>query len=135
MEENLKRFRKSMEKTTFKQLNFTDQHQQNVRNKINKLTISDEEVFLAVMQLLVHEKTGYDLTKHLRGRGILKFEDNEGFVYTLLHRLEQNNCLQARWDESEGKHYQLNNRGRKLLLKAEKNNVKKHVVLRELLEG
>ncbi|UGB28700.1 PadR family transcriptional regulator [Metabacillus sp. B2-18] len=135
MEDRLKRLRKSMEKTTFKQLNFTDQHQQNVQNKINKLTISDEEVFLAVMQLLVHEKTGYDLTKHLRGRGILKFEDNEGFIYTLLHRLEQNNCLLARWDESEGKHYQLNNRGRKLLHKAEKNNVKKHVVLRELLEG
>ncbi|MFD2212218.1 PadR family transcriptional regulator [Metabacillus endolithicus] len=135
MEDRLKGLRKSMEKTAFKQLDFTEKHQDHVRIKMKKLKSSDDEVFLAVMQLLVHEKTGYDLLKHIRGRGILKFEDNEGFIYTLLHRLEQNNCLLSRWDDSEGKHYQLNNKGRKLLQKAEKNSEKKHVVLRELLEG
>ncbi|MBO1511523.1 PadR family transcriptional regulator [Metabacillus bambusae] len=135
MEDRLKNLRKSMEKTTFKQLIFTEQHQCNIRKKINKLNISDEEVLLAVMQLLVHEKTGYELTKHLRGRGILKFEDNEGFLYTLLHRLEQKNCLLTRWDESEAKQYQLNDRGRKILQRAENKQIKKRVVLKELLEG
>lgn len=135
MEERLKRLRKSMDKTTFNQLNFTEQHRKDIREKINKLNVSDEEVLLAVMQLLVHEKTGYELAKHMRGRGIRKFEDNEGFLYTLLHRLEQTNCLQSRWVESEAKHYRLNDRGRKLLRRAEKKITKKRFVLKELLEG
>lgn len=135
MEDRLKNLRKSMEKTRFKQLIFTEQQQCNIQKKINKLNINDEEVLLAMMQLLVHEKTGYELTKLLRGRGILKFEDNEGLLYTLLHRLEQKNCLLTRWDESETKQYQLNDRGRKILQKAENKQIKKRVVLKELLEG
>ena len=36
------------------------------------------------MQLLVEEKTGYELMQFLHGRGIRKFEDNEGSLYTLV---------------------------------------------------
>jgi hypothetical protein len=135
MEDRLKRLRKSMEKTAFNQLNFTEQHRKDIREKINRLNESDEDILLAVMQLLVHEKTGYELAKHLRGRGIRKFEDNEGFLYTLLHRLEQINCLQSRWDGTEAKHYRLTDKGRKILRKAENRRTKKRYVLKELLEG
>jgi hypothetical protein len=135
MEDRLKRLRKSMEKTTFNELNFTEQHRKDIREKINRLNESDEDILLAVMQLLVHEKTGYELAKHLRGRGIRKFEDNEGFLYTLLHRLEQINCLQSRWDGKETKHYRLTDKGRKILRKAENRRTKKRYVLKELLEG
>jgi DNA-binding PadR family transcriptional regulator len=135
MEERLKNFKKSMDKTVFAKLTFSEQHQKQIREKISKEDHSEEDILLSVMQLLIHEKTGYELAKFLRWRGIQKFEDNEGFLYTLLHRLEQKGCLQSRWVESEAKYYLLNDKGRKILRKAEKKQIKKRFVLKEWLEG
>ncbi|MBS4177875.1 PadR family transcriptional regulator [Lederbergia citrea] len=135
MEDRLKNLRKSMEKTTFNQLKFTEQQRKDIREKINKQNESEEDILLAIMQLLVLEKTGFELAKYLRSRGIQKFENNEGLLYTLLHRLEQSGCLQSNWDESAAKHYKLNDKGRKILRKAEKKQTKKRFVLTELLEG
>lgn len=135
MENRLKNLKKSMDNTTFTQLNFTEQHRTEIRKKINKQNESDEDIFLAVMQLLVHEKTGFELATYLRGRGIQKFEDNEGFLYTLLHRLEKKGCLKSNWDESEAKYYRLSDKGKKILRKAENTQTKKRLVLKELWEG
>ena len=134
MEDRLKGLRKSMEKTTFKQLNFSEQHCKQVYEKINKPYESEEDIFLAALQLLIHEKTGYELAQLLRGRGIQKFEGNEGFLYTLLHRLEQNGVIKSSWDHSGAKYYQLNDKGRKILRKAEKNSAKKRFILKELIQ-
>nr|WP_295970274.1 PadR family transcriptional regulator [uncultured Bacillus sp.] len=134
MEERLKRLRKSMEKTTFKHLNFSDQHRKQVLEKINKQYESEEDPFLAILQLLVYEKTGYELIQLLRGRGIQKFEGNEGFLYTLLHRLEHNHFIQSSWDHSGAKYYQLNDKGRKILRKTEKISTKKRFILKELTQ-
>ncbi|MGE8207491.1 PadR family transcriptional regulator [Heyndrickxia sp. NPDC080065] len=135
MDDRLKNLRKSMEKTVFNQLEFTGQHRKKVREKIYKQYESEEDIFFAVLQLLVSEKTGYELVQSIRGRGIQTFEDNEGFVYTVLHRLEQTGCLQSRWDEHEAKYYQLNNKGRRILQKEEKRLTKNRFILNELFEG
>lgn len=124
-----------MDKRTFTDMNFSDQHQNAIRKEINQLEVSDEEILLAVMQLLVQEKTGHELTVLLRGRGIQKFENNEGFLYTLLHRLEQSGCIQTNWDDSGAKYYWLKDKGRKLLIKAEQKRAKHQLVFKELLEG
>ncbi|EMA6342259.1 PadR family transcriptional regulator [Bacillus cytotoxicus] len=134
MEERLKGLRKSMEKTTFKHLNFSDQHRKQVYEEINKPYENEEDIFLAVLQLLMNEKTGYELASLLRGRGIRKFEENEGFLYTLLHRLEQNRFIQSSWDHSGAKYYQLNNKGRKILRKAEKDFVKTRFIWKEFIQ-
>lgn len=135
MEDRLKILKKAMDQGTFTQLNFTEQHRRNIHRKIKQQVENDEDIVLAVMQLLVHEKTGFELTKLLRGRGIQKFEDNEGFLYTLLHRLEQSGSIQSSWTEAEAKYYQLTDKGRKVLRKAEKKQNKKQVVFKELFEG
>jgi hypothetical protein len=134
MEDRLKNLKKAMDQRAFSQLNFTEKHRRNIREKINQQTENDEDILLAVMQLLVHEKTGFELTKLLRGRGIRKFEDNEGFLYTFLHRLEQSGSIQSSWTEDEAKYYQLTDIGRKVLRKIEKKQNKKQVVLKELFE-
>ena len=72
MEDRLKGLRKSMEKTTFKQLNFSEQHRKQVYEKINKPYENEEDIFLAVLQLLIHEKTGYELVQLLRREGYSK---------------------------------------------------------------
>jgi DNA-binding PadR family transcriptional regulator len=72
--------------------------------------------------------------KQLRGRGIKKFEDNEGFLYTLLQRLEQSGSIQSVWREDEAIYYQLTDKGRKVLRKADKRQTKNQVVWKELFE-
>ncbi|EKN70078.1 lineage-specific thermal regulator protein [Neobacillus bataviensis LMG 21833] len=135
MEDRLKNLKKSMDRTTFAQLNFTEKHRKDIREKINKQDENEEDILFAVMQLLVQEKTGFELAKLLRGRGVRKFEDNEGFLYILLHRLEQNQCIQAAWNESEAKYYRLTDKGRKILQKAAKKQTKNRFAFHELLEG
>ncbi|MEH7179770.1 PadR family transcriptional regulator [Neobacillus vireti] len=135
MEDRLKNLKKVMDKRTFTDLNFSDKHQKAIRKKINHLEVSDEEILLALMQLLVQEKTGHELTSLLRARGIQKFENNEGFLYTLLHRLEQSGSIETNWDENGAKYYWLKDKGRKLLNKAEQKRTKRRFVFKELLEG
>ena len=62
----------------------------------------------------MNEKSGYELMQLLRGRGIQKFEGDEGSLYTLLHRLEQNRFIQSSWDHAGAKYYQLNDKGNKI---------------------
>ncbi|MHC2832213.1 PadR family transcriptional regulator [Bacillus sp. F9_6S_D1_P_5] len=134
MENRLKGLRKSMENTTFKHLSFSDQHRKRVREKINASHEKEEDISLAILQLLSNEKTGYELSQLLRGRGIRKFEGNEGFLYTVLHRLEQNRFIQSSWDHEGAKYYQLNDKGRKMLRKAEKNAKKVQFILKGLVQ-
>ncbi|MFE9079608.1 PadR family transcriptional regulator [Bacillus mobilis] len=134
MEDRLKGLRKSMENTTFKHLSFSDQHRKRAREKINASNEKEEDISLAILQLLSNEKTGYELSKLLRGRGIRKFEGNEGFLYTVLHRLEQNRFIQSSWDHEGAKYYQLNDKGRKMLRKAEKNATKVQFILKGLVQ-
>ncbi|HFK1764319.1 lineage-specific thermal regulator protein [Bacillus wiedmannii] len=134
MEDRLKGLRKSMKNTTFKHLSFSDQHRKRVREKINASNEKEEDISLAILQLLSNEKTGYELSQLLRGRGIRKFEGNEGFLYTVLHRLEQNHFIQSSWDHEGAKYYQLNDKGRKMLRKAEKNATKVQFILKGLVQ-
>lgn len=134
MEDRLKGLRKSMENTTFKHLSFSDQHRKRVREKINQSSEKEEDILLAVLQLLMNEKTGYELMQLLRGRGIQKLEGNEGTLYTVLHRLEKNRFIQSSWDHTGAKYYQLNDKGNKMLRKAEKNAIKARFILKGLVQ-
>lgn len=122
-----------MKKQSFQQLQFTHKHRQRVLNDIKKHGQTDEEVLLAVLQLLTHKKTGFELTNHLRSRGIHRFEEEQGFLYTLLHGLEQKQYVKAAWDDSQTKYYVLNDKGRKVLQKAEAKSPT--FLLKELLQG
>ncbi|WP_110113852.1 PadR family transcriptional regulator [Bacillus sp. CGMCC 1.16541] len=133
MEKQLKNLKAVMKKNSFKELQFTDKHRQRVLNEIKKPNQSDEEVLLAILQLLTHKKTGFELMNHLRSRGIHRFEDEQGFLYTLLHGLEQKQYVKAEWNDSQTKYYVLNNKGRKVLQKAESKS--SAFLVKELLQG
>ncbi|WP_391201730.1 PadR family transcriptional regulator [Psychrobacillus sp. L4] len=133
MDERLKNLRKTIDKTTFSELKFTEQHRKAIREKMFEEE-KEDAIFLAVMQLLVQEKTGYEIVKLLRGRGIRKFEENEGIVYTLLHQLEQDGYLHSSWNDSNVKYYRLNNKGTKLLRKSEKQSTTKTFSFKKLVE-
>lgn len=135
MENRLKGLRKSMEKTTFNQLNFSDHLRNQVHEKIKYEKEREEDIYLAILQILLNEKTGYELVQLLRTRGIQKFVGNEGTLYTLLHGLEKNNYLRSTWDDAGEKRYQINDKGRKILQKTEAPNQGKRFSLKELVEG
>ncbi|NGY86857.1 PadR family transcriptional regulator [Bacillus megaterium] len=111
MDKRLKNLRKTMDREVFAQLKFTESHKKSIREKIKQETHSDEEILIAMMRLLVQEKTGYELVSLLQSRGILDFKENEGSLYVILHRLELKGILTSSWQEDGAKFYQLNKKG------------------------
>ncbi|MGG3926762.1 PadR family transcriptional regulator [Metabacillus fastidiosus] len=134
MEERLKKLKTSMQKNTFHQLNFNDTHKHNIYKKIKEHNTGKEDLYLAIFQLLREEKTGVELLKYLRGRGVQNFEENEGFLYSVLHQLENKGYLKSRWDENQFKYYSISEKGQKLLRKAEKERFTNRFTLKHLLE-
>ncbi|WP_195696371.1 PadR family transcriptional regulator [Priestia megaterium] len=135
MDKRLKNLRKTMNREVFAQLKFTENHKKSIHEKIKQETHSDEEILIAMMQLLVQEKTGYELVSLLQSRGILNFKENEGALYVILHRLELKGLLTSSWQGGDAKFYQLNKKGRKLLKKVEEQPSSNHLSFKEILEG
>jgi DNA-binding PadR family transcriptional regulator len=134
MEERLNKLRKSMEKSTFKELSFSEKMRKEIHKQINMPDESDDLLTVAILQLLLHEKTGYELTGLLRSRGFKKFENNEGTLYTMLHTLEQTRFISAYWNSEGTKFYQIIDKGRKYLRKQEKESSSGRIVIKGLLE-
>ncbi len=111
---DLNNLRRSMKKTTFKELEFTEHQRQTVQQKIEQLA-SIENLRLAVLPLLKQQKTGYELTHLLHSRGMTELEKNEGMLYVLLHLLEQEGLIHAHWSNGGEKLYVLSNQGKKSL--------------------
>ncbi|MFJ7953546.1 PadR family transcriptional regulator [Lysinibacillus sp. NPDC096418] len=125
---DLNNLRKSMKKTTFKKLEFKDNHRQAVLEKIAQLS-EIEDVRLAVLQLLMQQKTGYELTQLLLARGMKGIERNEGALYALLHQLEQEGQVYAHWSDEGEKFYVLSKQGEKLLKKPSSNKFARKILL------
>ncbi|NKE03904.1 PadR family transcriptional regulator [Mesobacillus selenatarsenatis] len=134
MENRLNKLRKSMEKSTFKELSFSEKMTKEIHKQINFPDESDEVITLSILQLLLKEKTGYELTGLLRSRGFKKFEDNEGSLYTILHSLEQKRLIASCWNREGTKFYQVIDKGRKYLRKQEKTSATRRIVMKGLLE-
>ncbi|EIT84390.1 lineage-specific thermal regulator protein [Fictibacillus macauensis ZFHKF-1] len=115
MEERLRQLQKKMNQSTFASLSFTNQHRKNIIEKIKHEQEREEDVLLALMQLLQTRQTGFELAQNMRRRGFLTYENNEGALYVVLHRLEREGCIVANWTEDGGKYYELAKKGRKAL--------------------
>lgn len=133
MDNRLHKLRKSMEKSTFDQLKFSDRIREQVKREIKRPIENDDDVILAILQLLHHQKTGFDLTSLLRARGFQNYENKEGFLYTVLHRLEQSSFIRSAWYDDGTKFYEINDKGKKLVRKAEKSVTAKSFNIKELL--
>lgn len=127
---DLNNLRKSMKKTTFKGLEFTDLHRQAVQEKIEQF-VSVEDLRQVVLQLLTQQKTGYELTQLLHSRGLKGIEKNEGVLYVLLHQLEQDGQICAFWSDEGEKYYVLSKQGEKSLAQVSP----KKLAWKSLLQG
>lgn len=134
MEDRLKNFKKAMKRTVLQDLTFTEKHKSSIRRQISYPSISEEGVLVAIFQLLKEKRTGFELNRLLRARGIEKFENEEGFLYMSLHRLEHKGYLHTHWIEPDVKYYQLNAKGLKMLNNLENEGNYEAYFLNEILE-
>ncbi|MBS4205956.1 PadR family transcriptional regulator [Lederbergia citrea] len=132
MEERLRKLKKNK---ISNELQFTNRHRENIYKAIQREEDKNEDVFLAILQLLSNKKTGFELLQTLIGRGIKKFVENEGSLYLLLHELEQKEYILSEWSDDKQKHYSLNQKGRRFLKKAEAKHGLETKTLNELLRG
>ena len=109
MEERLKQLKRAIDQTAFKNVEFTNNHQQNVHKQLQVLPLKQ-----MVLSMLAEAKSGVELTQALHVRGIEQIVDNEGLVYSLLHEAEQQGWLRASWMDGV-KYYQLTSMGKKQL--------------------
>lgn len=135
MDERLINLKKSLNKTVFSDLTFTKNHKDQIKRKMARINVKSEEIIIAILHLLTREKTGFELNKSIRARGIQNYENNEGQLYMVLHRLEQKGYLQSAWRENKEKHYRVTNKGTKLLDLADKKSTSTKSFLKEILEG
>lgn len=134
MDNRLKNFKNTMKRTVLEDLSFTEEHKTSIRKQIKSLNKnSEEDIFLALMQLLEQKRTGFELSRLIRARGIERFENDEGNLYMSLHKFEQKGYLNSVWDDPDVKYYQLNNKGLKLL-KTLENKSSANYTLKEILE-
>ncbi|CEG25536.1 PadR family transcriptional regulator [Bacillus sp. B-jedd] len=134
MEDRLKKLRSSMQKNTFADLVFTDDLQQEIKRKTLRAFESDEEITFAILQLLIQDRTGFELIKLLQTRGIKRFNENEGSIYALLHQMEKSGLICPNWEDGV-KYYRLADKGRKALEQHEKKPASKRLGLHGLLGG
>jgi hypothetical protein len=135
MEDRLKNFKNALKRTVLYDLNFTEEHKRDIRLKIKQLPeTSDEDIIIAIFQLLKHKRTGYELSKLIRARGIEKFEFEEGSLYTSLHNFEHRGYLNSNWEAPDIKYYQISSKGLKLLKTLENVSDGKAYLLKEILE-
>lgn len=135
MEERLKNLKNAMKRTVLQDLNFTEEHRREIRRKINHLPeTSEEDIILAIFQLLKQKRTGFELSRLIRARGIETFDNEEGFLYTSLHKFEHKGYLNSNWEAPDIKYYQISSKGLKLLKTLENEGDGKVYLLKEILE-
>ncbi|MDQ0273188.1 helix-turn-helix transcriptional regulator [Cytobacillus purgationiresistens] len=135
MDNKLRKMKRAKNQPGFPGLIFTDNLRDRIATAIHNERESDEEVIMSIFQLLSSKKTGVVLLDQLRGRGVKRFEKNEGILYMFLHRLEKQNQIIGEWTPEGSKEYILASSGKKILQKAEKGNVKAFGSIQEVLKG
>lgn len=135
MDNRLKNLKKPMEDNQFKDLKFTKHMKASIFEQIEVEEPSDEEVFLAILQLLSTERTGFSVSRGLRSKRVSTFEGREGYLYTLLHRMEHKNFVSARWNDEEQKVYLITKKGNRILEKSNATQLKDQKFMNEIFEG
>ena len=90
---------------------------------VPKTLIAASSVPLVLSVLCRGESYGYALIQQVRGLSRGEVEWTEGMLYPILHRLEREGLIEARWGEGDGerrrRYYRINSAGRAALATAQ----------------
>ena len=98
MDERLKGLKKAMKNHTFQNVQFSEQHRQKVHTKMEQL--QDVDLTPAILALLTEQRSGSELAQLLHVKGIKSIVDNEGMIYTILHKEELLGTLESYWSKA-----------------------------------
>ncbi|MDQ0253044.1 DNA-binding PadR family transcriptional regulator [Evansella vedderi] len=141
MNDPLNKLKNSMKKTVFKDLSFSHERKNAVKEAIQRgkhshpqLHFWKEETILYILDSIQYEeKHGYEISTHLYQKNDNSFIKSEGQLYTLLHLLENKGIIQSEWIE-EKKYYSLTTKGKKHLAAVQEDAPKQRASLKHLLE-
>ncbi|MBM7837035.1 putative transcriptional regulator [Alkalihalobacillus xiaoxiensis] len=127
-------------KKDFGGLSFSEERKNAVKETIQKKQAHLElhywkvEILKNIFDLLQHEaKHGYDISTLLLQKNELRFKNNEGQLYILLHLLEHKKLIASEWIEDK-KYYSLTTKGKKYVAAYEQSDLKQQASLKHLLE-
>lgn len=105
--------------------------------KVNKELLKGSTAMLVMRVLEGQDMYGYQIIRELERQSEEVFRLNEGTLYPILHALEKEGCLTARWEERDTarrrKYYHLTDKGRReLALRMEEFTTYSHAVQRVL---
>lgn len=86
--------------------------------KIDKELLKGSTTMLIMEMLKDEDMYGYQITKKLKEKSENLFNLNEGTLYPILHKLEENNLITSYWDENttrKRKYYAITEKGKKQL--------------------
>ena len=86
--------------------------------KLSKELVKGTSAMLVLSVLAQKDLYGYRIIRELEMRSETVFSMNEGTLYPVLHALEAERCLEAYWEEHDGrkrKYYHITKKGQKLL--------------------
>jgi PadR family transcriptional regulator PadR len=88
-------------------------------DKINPELFKGSAVTVLLTVLSRREMYGYELMKEIERRSSGSLEITEGTLYPVLHQLEKNGAIEARWEETQSarkrKFYRITAEGKRLL--------------------
>ncbi|RHW29957.1 PadR family transcriptional regulator [Oceanobacillus profundus] len=129
----------SMKKSVFKDLSFSNERKNAVREAIRANQQSQPhnwniETIIAILESVQHEsKDGYNISIQLFQKNERTFQKNEGQLYTLLHLLENKEIITSNWINKK-KYYSLNSKGKKYLATYKQDTSKQELSLKHLIE-
>lgn len=89
--------------------------------EINKEQLKGNAALLVLSQLRKSEMYGYELIKAIEKESKNAFSLKEGSLYPILHQLELDGSITARWEDTDSarkrKYYRITKKGEKVLSK------------------
>lgn len=106
---------------------------------VSRKLVAATSVPLVLAVLAEGESWGYAILRRIEELSHGAIEWNEGMLYPVLHRLESEGLVRARWGESEDgrrrRYYRITPRGREILLGERAEWLAVHHTLEALWEG
>lgn len=135
MDERLKNLRNALNRNHFKELKYNGKLKEATFQRINQKETNEKDLFIVILNLLSKEKTGFEISRGIRSKGIEDFEKKEGYLYTLLHKMEQQDYITSHWKSSDQKFYFITKQGKKALRRLRTDQSNLQSVFKEIFEG
>ena len=141
MEHRLSNLKNSLNNNVFNNFSFSEERCLAVKETIKiEANLNWDKVMIFLLLNTIHGRsvTGFEIFVSLQKKGNAMFNEQEGSLYTMLHRLEYKGLLCAKWktnNHKNRKYYSLTSKGKLMVLLANTRKKNSSILFRGVLEG